>query len=83
MNNDTVVIDAQKWHWICHDLLLDSYKDIDNRKDAFEDYFNCTTKWKSRLDEWPGEDVSEKPNPVMLLTFEDPKEASLFVLKFL
>lgn len=77
MNNNTIMIDALKWHRICYEL---GFRD---RGAEFQKHFNCTVKWKSRLDEWPGEDVSEKPNPVMLLTFEDPKEASLFVLKFL
>jgi hypothetical protein len=77
MNNDTVTVDAVKWHKICHELKLE-----DRSKD-FQEYFNCKLKWKSRLDEWPGEDASEIPNPVMVLTFTDPKEASLFVLKFL
>lgn len=90
MNNDTIMIDPQKWHRIWHNQLLDSYKDTDNRTDPFENYFvlfenyfNCTIKWESRLYEWPGGDVSERPNPVMVITFADPKDASLFVLKFL
>lgn len=75
--NDTVIIDAMKWHKICHDM---RFKD---RSEDFQRHFKCTLKWKSRLDEWPGEDVSERPNPVMVLTFQNPSDASVFVLKFL
>ena len=77
MISDTVMIDAMKWHRICYEL------GFSERGAEFQKYFNCTVKWKSRLDEWLGEDVSEKPNPVMLLTFADPKDASMFTLKFL
>lgn len=80
--NDTVIIDAMKWHEICHDLNLDEYDGANGRKEAFEECFRCVVTWKSRLAQWPGEDVSEKPNPVMVLRFLDPKDALLFTLKW-
>jgi len=77
--HDTVIIDAMRWHQICHELEFDT----DDRKTQFEECFNCTVTWKSRLDQWPGEDVTEKPNPVMLLRFLNPSDSVLFVLKWL
>jgi hypothetical protein len=79
---DTLVIDAMRWHQICYELKLDEYDGADNRKTAFEDYFNCTVTWKSRLDQWSGEDVSERPNPVMLLRFLNPSDAVIFALRW-
>ena len=80
---DTLVIDAMRWHQICHELKLGNIgSGTDNRKTAFEDYFNCAVTWKSRLDQWSGEDVSERPNPVMLLRFLNPHDAVIFALKW-
>lgn len=76
--NDTVIIDAMRWHEICHDLEFDG-----DRKQQFEDCFNCTVVWKSRLNQWPGEDVSERPNPIMVLRFLNPNDAVIFALRCL
>ncbi len=76
--NDSVMIDANDWHMLCYSLNF-----YLNRKEQFQDYFNCTVTWKSRLDTWPGEDVSERPNPVMILRFTNPQDAVVFALKHL
>lgn len=80
--HDTVIMDAMRWHKICHELNLDMWT-ADGRTEAFEDCFNCKVTWKSRLDQWPGEDVSERPNPVMLLRFLNPNDAVIFSLRWL
>ena len=80
--HDTLVIDAMRWHQLCHELKLDEYGGANDRKTAFEDCFNCTVTWKSRLDQWPGEDLSERPNPVMVLRFLNPSDAVIFALRW-
>lgn len=81
--HDTVIIDTMRWHQICHELNLDEMSGANGRKEAFEECFNCTVTWKSRVDQWPGKDVSERPNPVMVLRFLNPSDSILFALKYL
>lgn len=75
---DTVVIDAGKWHQICHELEFDQ-----DRKEQFQECFDCTVTWKSRLDEWVSDNEVDRPGPIMLLRFMNPVNASLFVLNWL
>ena len=75
--NDTIIIDAMRWHSICHELGFGS-----DRREQFENCFACSVHWQSRIDRWAGEDVTDRPNPVMLLTFENPKDAVLFSLRW-
>lgn len=79
--NDTVVITAARWHEICHELKLDEYGGANDRKPAFEDCFNCTVTWKSRLDEWNGNPTT-RPDPVMILKFLNPHDSTIFALKW-
>lgn len=72
---NTVVITANDWHDICHRLKFDAV----DRKEEFEKYFNCTVTWKSRLQEWDG-DPNTRPEPVMILRFFDPRDATIFGL---
>ena len=69
--NDTVTVDAAKWHRICHELGFDQ-----DRKEQFQECFNCTVTWKSRLNERSGP-------PAMELKFVDPVNATMFVLNWL
>ena len=78
--NDTVSITAIRWHQICHELNLDEYGGANDRKTAFEDCFNCTVHWRSKLDEWDG--YSDRPEPIMVLRFLNPHDATIFVLKW-
>lgn len=80
MTDNTVVIDSIKWHRLCYELQFDSYPGRADRKSAFEDYFKCKVKWKSRLEEWDG--VGESPVSVMILTFVNSTDATLFRLKY-
>lgn len=76
--NDTVVVDAAKWHSICHALAFER-----ERREQFEKYFDCTIKWKSRLAEWDGFDDADRPDPVFVIKFHSPANASRFVLNWL
>ena len=80
MNDITVVINANVWHRLCYELCFDSYPGKADRKYAFEDYFKCNVKWKSRLAEW--DNIGEPPVSVMILTFLNPTDATLFRLKY-
>lgn len=75
-----ITIDAMRWHQICYELKLDD--GASTRTKAFEDVFNCKVTWKSRLEQWPGDDVSARPNPVMVLSFWNPNDATLFALRW-
>lgn len=76
--NDTVIVDAAKWHSICHELGFDT-----DRKEQFQECFDCAVTWKSRLDKWDGTDETNRPGPIMLVRFMNPSDASLFVLNWL
>lgn len=70
--NNIVTVPALHWHTICHIL---KFNDGNRRRD-FEQYFNCTVTWKSNIDERPNKE------PSMLLQFTDPKDATIFALKW-
>ena len=80
--NNIVTIPSSKWHKMCYDLKLDEHGGANDRKVAFEECFNCSVSWKSRLDEWGG-DPDTRPEPVMILTFANPNDAVMFALKWL
>lgn len=74
---DTVVIAANRWHQICHELEFDSV----DRKHEFEECFNCVVHWRSGLQEWGG-DPDSRPEPTMVLRFLNPHDAVVFALKW-
>lgn len=76
--NDTVTIDANRWHEICHELEFDSV----DRKTQFEECFDCTVTWRSRVQEWD-DDRMYRPNPVMMLQFHKPTDSIIFALRWL
>lgn len=75
--NDTVVISEILWHRLCYELEFDD----GNRKGQFEECFNCTVTWRSRLHEWDG-NKETRPDPVMILKFINPTDATIFALKW-
>lgn len=74
---DTVIIPAGRWHEICHILEFDSV----DRKEQFEECFNCTVTWRSGLREWGG-DPDSRPDPTMALRFLNPSDAVFFALRW-
>lgn len=74
---DTITIDANRWHQICHELEFDSV----DRKHQFEECFNCIVTWRSRLHEWDGNKM-HRPDPVMMLQFHNPTDAIIFALRW-
>lgn len=86
--NNIVIMDARDWHNLCYTLMLDSYTlrpggpRTGGRKEAFEAHFNCKVKWKSNLDTWAEDNINDRPEPSMIIIFNNEPDAVLFRLKW-
>ena len=85
--NNVVIMDARDWHNLCY-TLINSYTlrpggpRTGCLREAFEAHFNCKVKCKSNLDTWAGDNMDDRPEPSMIIAFNNESDAVLFRLKW-